>query len=121
VSALSSRSLRPDVNAFPADERAFSHRRTVRRILHAERRIRADVGAPVSTLIPIPPQAETVLAALSRSFQPGSVVSIAQICEVSGFSQPTTYRIRRWARSVGLWPYQDAKGGFAGFRKGGGG
>ena len=52
-----------------------------------------------------PPRAGQVLAALADRHQPGQVVTLAAMTEVTGLSQRSAARVRTWARSVDRWPY----------------
>ena len=62
--------------------------------------------------IPKPARAEEVLAAVAAARYPsGSTVTLAMIAEVGGVNESTAGQIRRWARSVGRWPYVDGKRG----------
>ena len=61
--------------------------------------------------IPKPPRAEEVLAAVVAARYPaGSTVTLTMIVEVGGVNEATAGQVRRWARSVGRWPYVDGKG-----------
>jgi len=60
--------------------------------------------------VPKPPRAEEVLAAVAARCPAGSTVTLPMIADVIGVNVATAGQVRRWARSVGRWPYVDGKG-----------
>ena len=60
--------------------------------------------------IPKPPRAEEVLAAVAARYPAGATVTLPAIAEACGVSEGTAVQVRRWARSVGRWPYEDGEG-----------
>jgi hypothetical protein len=63
-----------------------------------------------------PPRADAVLAALATHYRPGQVVTLAEICEAAGISMRSAGRVRRWALSVGRWPYADGRSTWVNWR-----
>ncbi len=61
--------------------------------------------------IPKPSRAEEVLAAVAARCAVGATVTQSAIAEACGVSEGTASQVRRWARSVGRWPYVDGKRG----------
>jgi hypothetical protein len=61
--------------------------------------------------IPKPLRTEEVLAAVAARYAAGATVTQSAIAGASGVSEGTAAQIRRWARSVGRWPYVDGKKG----------
>ena len=60
--------------------------------------------------IPKPPKAELILAALEDLYPAGSTVTLPQIADVGGVGEYVAGQVRKWARSVGRWPFRDGKG-----------
>ena len=61
--------------------------------------------------IPKPPPTEEVLATVAARYPAGAMATRSAIAEACGVSEGTASRVRRWARSVGRWPYVDGKRG----------
>ena len=61
--------------------------------------------------IPKPSRAEEVLAAVAARYPAGATVTLPAIAGSCGVSEGTAAQVRRWARSVGRWPYVDGKRG----------
>ncbi len=80
--------------------------RLLRWFLRLERRIiSSHGGAP--RVITQPGQAEAMLAALAGLYPDGEGLSVAGIAAATGLDKSTVSRSRRWAKSVGRWPYRD--------------
>ena len=60
--------------------------------------------------IPKPARAEEVLATVAVRYAAGATVTLPAIAGACGVSESTAAQVRRWARSVGRWPYVDGKG-----------
>jgi hypothetical protein len=63
--------------------------------------------------IPKPGATELVLFELADRYQPGDSVSLSKIAEIGSISEGVAGAIRKWARSVGRWPYSDRVSGSA--------
>ena len=61
--------------------------------------------------MPKPPCAEEVLATVAARYPAGATVTLPAIAEACGVDEGTASRVRRWARSVGRWPYVDGNRG----------
>ncbi len=66
-----------------------------------------------------PRRADAVLAAVAAQHEPGQVVTLADVVEAAGVSQRDAGRVRRWALSVGLWPWPDGRSRWPGWGHGG--
>ena len=60
-----------------------------------------------------PSKAEEVLVDVSARYQPGQTVTLAQIVEAADVPKNVAIGIRKWARSIGRWPYADGRPGWA--------
>jgi hypothetical protein len=61
--------------------------------------------------MPKPSRAEEVLAMLAARYPAGATVTQSVIAKACGVSEGAASQVRRWARSVGRWPYVDGKRG----------
>jgi hypothetical protein len=66
-----------------------------------------------------PRHVDQVLAAVAARHKPGQVVVLTAVMAAAGISQRTAGRVRRWALSVGLWPYPDGRSQWPGWGHGG--
>jgi hypothetical protein len=55
--------------------------------------------------IPKPSRTEEVLAAVASRYAAGATVTQSAIAEACGVSEGMASQVRRWARSMGRWPY----------------
>jgi hypothetical protein len=60
--------------------------------------------------IPKPARAEEVLPTVAARYPADLTVTQSAIVEACGVSAGTASQVRRWARSVGRWPYVDGEG-----------
>jgi hypothetical protein len=58
-----------------------------------------------------PSRTEEILAAVASRYAPGTTVTQSAMAAACGVDEVTASRVRRWARSVGRWPYVDGKRG----------
>jgi hypothetical protein len=78
----------------------------LRAVLRCERRVRRPPGPKRSAKPPEKPKgAEDVLAKLAERHEVGEVLGISQVASATGCSTGAALAIRRWAESVGRWPY----------------
>jgi hypothetical protein len=97
----------PAVNAEPARRPPI----TLRRFIRIERGIR-HYHPRFPEPPPKPIQADQVLAALAAAHSPGDPIGLREIRAAAGVPEGVGSAVRKWARSEGLWPYNDRPNGF---------
>ena len=88
---------------------AHAYRSLLRTFLQTERDLRA--YRPTDRPAPEPPdRALEALEALNRTFRPGDPVGLREIRRTCKLDEFRASSIRRYWRSLGLWPFADPKG-----------
>jgi hypothetical protein len=111
-----------------AQDHAYAHRRLLRDLFTAEKRILPSWKARPRRIKPPPPaipqarRAAAILKAVLERYEPGSRLSRSHIIAAAGCRESEAVWVRDWAKSQGRWPYADAAGmhGHAERRKAGG-
>jgi hypothetical protein len=125
LSALTSSHPRPPLSNADLDRAEACRaqaRRLRRHIMRIERRIHRTQPPADFPRVRQPADAEAVLAAIATRFKAGDRVGIKDIADAAGVPEHAAHHVKRWAKSVDRWPYEDALSGYNAARaaKGGG-
>jgi hypothetical protein len=88
----------------PKDPHGRGYKRLVGKVLRAEKGLRG-YRPTVREGPPEPRGADEVLAALASRYRPGDAIGLQQVIDCIAVTWEHAQAVRKWAESVGAWPY----------------